>query len=76
VFQATNRLAESELLMRRVVRNFCLFQARTGHAHPQRETVIRNYVLLLLDMKVPEPEIIRRVEELEAEAREAAAGGQ
>ena len=50
LLQGTNRLAEAEPLMRRMVGIFVDFTVRTGHPHPHLETVINNYRILLLEM--------------------------
>jgi tetratricopeptide (TPR) repeat protein len=53
----SNRLAEAEPLMRRVLAIFIDFERKTGHSHPNRDTAIENYALLLAAMGKSEAEI-------------------
>jgi hypothetical protein len=57
LLHATNRPGEAEPLMRRALAIFLAFQRDTGHAHPHRDTVIRNYRGLLAAIGRSEAEI-------------------
>jgi hypothetical protein len=61
LLQDTNRLAEAEPLMRRVVEIFVQFGKATGHQHPNMQAAIENYTLLLEAMRLTEPEIKQRM---------------
>ncbi len=50
MLQDTNRLAEAEPLMRRVVEIFLGFTVATGHAHPHLRVAVGNYAALLEQM--------------------------
>ncbi len=56
LLQATNRVAEAEPLMRRMVEIFIAFQ-RQGYQHPNLEAGVGNYITLLQEMGLCEPEI-------------------
>ena len=57
LLKATNRLAEAEPLMRRMVGIFLNFTQRTGHQHPHVHTAIGNYMGLLQAMRWSESQI-------------------
>jgi hypothetical protein len=57
LLQATNRLAEAEPLMRRLVAIFVGFTRNTGDPHPHREQAMVNYAGLLAEMGKSEAEI-------------------
>ena len=57
LLQATNRLAEAEPLMRRVLVIFFDFTRRTGHEHPNLRTAFDNYRSLLRAMGKSDAEI-------------------
>ena len=63
LLQATNRLAEAEPLMRRVVEIFIAF-SQQGHQHPHLEAAFGNYYSLLKDMDLPEAEIKAKLQGL------------
>ena len=50
LLQDTNRLAEAEPLMRRMVGIFVDFTVKTGHQHPHLMGAINNYGGLLIKM--------------------------
>ncbi len=50
LLQATNRLAEAEPLMRRMVWIFLSFARDSGHPHPHLQAAIGNYERLLIAM--------------------------
>ncbi|HUF62583.1 MAG TPA: tetratricopeptide repeat protein [Verrucomicrobiales bacterium] len=68
LYQATNRLAEAEPRMRRSVVIFLKVFRKTGHPHPDLDSVLSNYALILTEMSVTEAEIRQR---LTGAAREA-----
>ncbi len=51
LLQATNRLEETEPLMRRVIAIILVFQQKTRHPHPHLNSAIQNYLQLLQAMK-------------------------
>lgn len=57
LLQVTDRLAEAERLMRRMVAIFIEFERKTGHPHPHRDAAQRNYAGLLTEMGKTETEI-------------------
>jgi len=61
LLKATNRLAEAEPLMARVVVILCKFGENTGHEHPHLAAAIGNYTGLLRAMGLPKLEIQRRI---------------
>jgi tetratricopeptide (TPR) repeat protein len=61
---ATNRLAEAEPLMRRMVEIFIAFQ-RHGYQHPNLEAGVDNYITLLQEMGISEPEIQAKLKVLQ-----------
>ena len=61
LLQATNRLAEAEPLMRRCVVIFRKFKEATGHQHPHMRDVVRNYLRLLVEMRVPPEEAMPKL---------------
>ena len=61
---ATNRLAEAEPLMRRMVEIFIAFQ-RHGYQHPNLEAGVDNYITLLQEMSLSEPEIQAKLKVLQ-----------
>ena len=65
--QATNRLAEAEPLMRRMLKIFIAFKTNTGHEHPHWRVAIGNYSDLLKAMGKTDAE----VESVLASLREA-----
>jgi hypothetical protein len=70
MWQATNRLAEAEPLMARVVRIIALFGRKTGHEHPHTQLFTRNYRQLFEAMGLPKNEVARRVRRGSEEAGE------
>jgi tetratricopeptide (TPR) repeat protein len=64
LLQATNRLAEAEPLMRRMVEIFIAFQ-RQGYRHPNLEAGVDNYITLLQEMGLAEPEIQAKLQALQ-----------
>ncbi len=59
--QATNRLAEAEPLMRRVVEIFIAF-GQQGFQHPNFEAAFRNYRSLLQALDLSESEIEAKIQ--------------
>jgi hypothetical protein len=55
---ATNRLAEAESLMRRVVLIFLRFTAATGHVHPDVRSIINNFFSLSSQLERSEEQIV------------------
>jgi hypothetical protein len=53
----TNRPAEAELLMRRMVEIFLKFTGDTGHQHPHFQAAIKNYTKLLSELGHSQPEV-------------------
>jgi tetratricopeptide (TPR) repeat protein len=64
LLQATNRVAEAEPLMRRMVEIFIAFQ-RQGYQHPNLEAGVGNYITLLQEMGLSEPEIQAKLQALQ-----------
>jgi hypothetical protein len=64
LLRATNRLAEAEPLMRRMVEIFIAFQ-RQGYQHSNLEAGVGNYITLLQEMGLPEPEIQSKLQALQ-----------
>ena len=64
LLKATNRLAEAEPLMRRMVTIFFAFSSQTGHTHPHLQAAIGNYEGLLREMGMTDDEIEQRINEL------------
>ncbi len=64
LLKATNRLAEAEPLMRRMVEIFIAFQ-RQGYQHPSLEAGVGNYITLLQAMGLSEPEIQAKLQALQ-----------
>jgi len=64
LLQATNRLAEAEPLMRRMVEIFIAFQWQ-GYQHPNLEAGVDNYITLLQEMGLSEPEIQAKLQALQ-----------
>ena len=64
LLQATNRLAEAEPLMRRVISIIQKFGEATGYEHPHRRGFIENYRGLLEAMNLSQPEIEAKVREV------------
>ena len=58
---ATNRAAEAEPLIARVVRIFSRFQRSTGHEHPYLRVTLENYRQLLALRKLADSEIAARI---------------
>jgi tetratricopeptide (TPR) repeat protein len=58
----TNRLAEAEPLM---ARGFAVFWKSLGLDHPNTQSVRRNYIALLQEMGLPEPEIQAKLQALQ-----------
>jgi len=67
LYKATNRLQEAEPLMQRALVIFLEFTHRTGHPHPQLNTVINNYAALLKEMGHSEDEVLARLKRLAPE---------
>jgi tetratricopeptide (TPR) repeat protein len=57
LLQATNRFIEADPLMRRAVAIFVEFTRRTGHRHPDLDTVLANYAGLFARMGKSQAEI-------------------
>ena len=64
LLQATNRLAEAEPLMRRVVGIFIDFTVQTGHPHPHLNGAINNYGGLLMEMGETEAVVREKIGKL------------
>jgi len=64
LLQATNRLAEAEPLMRRMVEILIAFQ-RQGYQHPNLETCVGNYITLLQEIGLAEPEVQAKLQALQ-----------
>jgi hypothetical protein len=64
LLRATNRLAEAELLMRRVLVIVLEFTRRTGHWHPHLGDAINNYRGLLTKMGHSKDEVMERLKRL------------
>ena len=64
LLQETNRLAEAEPLMRRMVEIILLFAQRTAHEHPHLQTAVGNYRGLLAAMGRGEAEQQAAIEAL------------
>ena len=62
LLQATNRLAEAEPLM---ARGFAVFWQSLGLDHPNTQSVKDNYITLLQQMGLPEPEIQAKLQALQ-----------
>ncbi|MFN9630339.1 MAG: tetratricopeptide repeat protein, partial [Cyanobacteriota bacterium] len=60
LLQATNRLAEAEPLMRRMVEIFIAF-SKQGYQHPNLEAGLSNYITLLQAMGLPESKIQAKI---------------
>ena len=58
LLQATNRFAEAEPLMRRMVEIFLRFTRATGHPHPHLQAAANNYAGLLQAMGRSREEIM------------------
>ena len=67
LLQATNRLAEAEPLMRRMVEILLKFTRATGHPHPHLQAAVNNYAGLLQAMSKSQHEIIATLRELAPE---------
>ena len=67
LLKATNRLADAELLMRRVVKLFLTFTNSTGHIHFNLRAAFENYIGLLEAMKLSD-EISQRLQDLAGDA--------
>jgi tetratricopeptide (TPR) repeat protein len=63
LLKATNRLAEAEPLMRRVVEIFITL-TQQGYQHPYLEAAFGNYYSLLQEMDFPESEIKAKLQSL------------
>jgi hypothetical protein len=50
LLDATGRVADAEPLLRRALVILLLFQRDTGHAHPDRDPVLHNYIGGLADL--------------------------
>jgi hypothetical protein len=64
----TNLLAEGEPLMRKQLVIFLRFRRDTGHPHPHRDTVLRNYTILLSELGRDEAAIRAAIESAHREA--------
>jgi tetratricopeptide (TPR) repeat protein len=64
LLQATNRLAEAEPLMRRMVEIFIAF-SKQGYQYPKLEAGLSNYITLLQEMGLPDPEIQAKLQALQ-----------
>ncbi|MFI0403314.1 MAG: tetratricopeptide repeat protein [Cyanobium sp.] len=64
LLQATNRLAEAEPLMRRMVEIFIAFSKQV-YQHPNLEAGLSNYITLLQEMGLPDPEIQAKLQALQ-----------
>jgi hypothetical protein len=62
LLQATNRLAEAEPLM---ARGFAIFWKSLGLDHPNTQSLRGNYIDLLLEMGLSEPEIQAKLQALQ-----------
>ena len=67
LLRATGRLAEAEPLVRRGVAILVDFERKTGHSHPRRDGVFRNYTTLLRAMGKSEAEIEDAISSLTTE---------
>ena len=66
--QATNRLAEAELLIRRHLVILLKFTRKTGHPHPHLRGALSNYFALLKKMSLGEEEIRKRLDKVGIDA--------
>ena len=64
LLQDTNRLSEAEPLMRRALEIFLRFSRNTVHEHPTLRTAVVNYDALLDAMKLPPPEVFKKLNSL------------
>ena len=62
MLQATNRLAKAEPLM---ARGFAIFWKSLGLDHPNTQSVRDNYITLLQQMGLSEPEIQAKLQALQ-----------
>lgn len=67
MLQATNRLAEAEPLMRRMVEIFFKFTRATGHPHPNLQDAVNNYAGLLQEMGRSREQILASLREMAPE---------
>jgi hypothetical protein len=67
LYKETNRLAEAEPLMKRVVEILIEFASRTGYPHPHLEGTIGNYADLLTRMGHSKDELVARLKLLAPE---------
>jgi hypothetical protein len=67
LLQATNRLAEAELLMRRALAIFLDFTRKTRHPHPDLQGICRNYAGLLEESGFTTSEVCERLNQLHTE---------
>ena len=61
LLQATNRLAEAEPFMRRMIEMFLKFAKTTGHQHSHLQAAIGNYAGLLSPMGRNQPEVLAQL---------------
>ena len=47
--------------MRRHLEIFVAFLKSTGHPHPRLEAAVRNYIILLVEMKIELPDVREKV---------------
>jgi hypothetical protein len=64
LLQATNRLEEAELPMRRHVEIFLKFTRATGHPHPHLNVALDNYAALLQAMGRSDAEVWEELNDL------------
>ncbi len=64
MLKATNRLAEAETFLRRVVEILLQFNAATGHEHPHFRSAIANYTSLLEQMGYNQAQVTGEIDKL------------
>ncbi len=65
LLQATNRLEEAEPLMQRGIEILLIFLSKTGHPHPNFNTGMQNYRLLLQEMQYTPEQVEKKMIELD-----------
>jgi len=64
LLEDSNRLAEAEPLMRRVIEIFLRFTVATGHEHPHLRGAIGNYAALLQQMGYNEAQVVAELDKV------------
>jgi hypothetical protein len=76
LLKATNRLAEAEPLMRRMVEIFLNSTRATGHPHPHLQDAVNNYAGLLMEMGRSREQVLATLREMAPELFRDAEPGQ